>query len=312
MARASDGSARPPEILVDCQVETYAACAAHSASSASGARSSMPRRDSELDRMKSARCGFRGSSGPCRYVPIRSPAEPPSPGSHIDPSPPSDPLFPWPSETSPSARTPSPRYVPPAVVLEPDDRLLLPGEFRGFGGSSAEGADRRIALQVHDDSPDEPVRAGRCLGGDVEDARPEEFADKGRAVGVPQVLVPAAHGEERGARADDVPQPAIEPLEAGGHGHLLAVGPATHEDDVRVGRPAFRVGADGTNLDLHAAPSRPLDQRAHVSAVAVQVEQLGEEVGDDERLPGERAAHRGVSATSPRSKSVCRNCSRAV
>ena len=96
---------------------------------------------------RSASAGFFGSSEPWMYVPMAL--------RYTAPSVPSSPLLPWPCRTRASGRAPRPKPRPPAVVLEPDDRL------RGRSGASHSAT--MLPMQpLRAARPDAPCAGRRC------------------------------------------------------------------------------------------------------------------------------------------------------
>ena len=141
------------------QRSTCASWARHSTMSSRVQRSTgWPVRARAALRSASVRCGFRGSSGPWRYVPTRSPRRPRDPGVSRTPSVPPSSLLPCPISTRASGLESGPMVGPAGVVLEAHDRPLDRTEER--------------VLQVGDDGTDEslwsadrPRRRGRLVPG---------------------------------------------------------------------------------------------------------------------------------------------------
>ena len=145
----------------------------------------------------SAICGFRGSRGPWRYEPIRSPSRPPSPGSSATPSVPvTSPLLPCPismmaNGLAPASRTfAQPWFSKPTTVRSRGDR--------GRPGLLAEAHDPSRTRATT--GPTRRLRP-RTDRRDGEQAGAPQVLALGRAISNAEVLIAAADRQKRAPSA---------------------------------------------------------------------------------------------------------------
>ena len=93
-------------------------------------------------------------------------------------------------------------------------------------------------------------------------------------------LVAAADGQQHAAVLHVGVQLLAHAHELSRREPLLAVGAAAQHDEVDAGKVDGLAMVDALDLHGDAAPAKTLLEDAHVAAVAVQVEQVGEEVRD--------------------------------
>ena len=96
-----------------------------------------------------------------------------------------------------------------------------------------------------------------------------------------QHLVAAANGQQRAHVLHVCVKLAAHGHDVGAGQLLLAVGAAAHHDQVDAGKVDGVAVVHTADLRGDAAPRQALLQHAHVAAVAVQVQQVGEQVRDD-------------------------------
>ena len=116
-----------------------------------------------------------------------------------------------------------------------------------------------------------------------------------------QHLVAAANGQQRAHVLHVCVKLVAHGHDVGTGQLLLAVGAAAHHDQVDAGKVDGVAVVHATNLHGDAAPCQALLQHAHVAAVAVQVQQVGEQVSDDHGVLAVRRifAGRRIAALVP-------------
>ena len=152
------------------------------------------------------------------------------------------------------------------MVLVADHRALRD---RGGEDHVVDEAVARSALGAHRGHVDDAEALDRVL------------AQKPLA---PQDLVAAADREQDAVVLDEARQVVAHAQQFLGREALLAVGAAAEEHDVGGGKVAGLAVLDAAHLHGDAALARTIGQDGHVAAVAVEVEQVGEQMGDDQRL----------------------------
>src|SRR2546427_9257431 len=176
---------------------------------------------------------------------------------------------------------------PPGVVLEPDEIRV---------GS------------VDEEVPDEARVAGACRHVENPDAG-NRRPSLGKVL-VTQELVPATHREDRRTAVHGLLERGAVPSSQVSADDVLAlVLAAAEEPDVgpiRVGPLADRIR---THLGVDPAPLRPLAERDDVPAVAINVHEVGIEMGDPQ-IHRAQSSQNGV--TAPTRESAARSSSIAV
>jgi len=155
------------------------------------------------------------------------------------------------------------------VVLEPHQGRGVEAQRRG----------------VHQHVADVAGTAG--LGAQVDEVEAREPGAVYRGVVAAQELVPAAHGQQRGAAVDGRPhRGALGAGEVGRHEVLVLVLPPTHEEDIDA-IDVIVAAPDLDHLELDAPAPAAIAQGDDVAAVAIDAHLPRVEVTE-----AEAAAHR--------------------
>ena len=121
-----------------------------------------------------------------------------------------------------------------------------------------------------------------------------------------QHLVAAANGQQRAHVLHVCVKLVAHGHDVGTGQLLLAVGAAAHHDQVDAGKVDGVAVVHATNLHGDAAPCQALLQHAHVAAVAVQVQQVGEQVSDDHGVLAVRRIFAGRRAVGALGSEIAR------
>ncbi len=182
--------------------------------------------------------------------------------------------------------------LPLVVVAPPRRRRHLPERFHA---RTQVGAARMVLVAHHgqacqggmqNDVANEAVgrRAGATsLDVDQSQALHCFVAQKPRAA---QNLIAAADGQKNAIGFHEEAQVVLHAHEFFGSQSLLAVGAAAHERQIDVGQVHGITAAHTLHLHRNVPPAAALLQNAHVAAIAVQVEQVGEQVRYHQRRGG--------------------------
>src|SRR5262249_16612482 len=177
------------------------------------------------------------------------------------------------------------------VVLEP--------------GKRPQEAGLELALEQH--VADHAGVAGDGLQREQTDAREIDAVEV--AVRAAHELVPAAHGEQRGAAGDRGRPAGGSGDEILGDELLLAVLAAADIEEIVLARLDRLADGDRAHLELVPAPGGASRQHGDVPAVGVDVQVVGIEVADDDSHAARSSQY---GRTKPRSATICRSASIAV
>ena len=142
--------------------------------------------------------------------------------------------------------------------------------------------ERRQRRAQHDIVDQAVGRTARgALGGYVDDAEPlHHFVAKQPFS--PEDLIAPADGQQHAAVLHVRAKLVAHAHELARCKALLAVGATAQKHEIDAGQVDRFAMVHPANLHRDAAPAQPLRQNAHVAPVAVQVEQIGEEMRDDD------------------------------
>ena len=142
--------------------------------------------------------------------------------------------------------------------------------------------ERRQRRAQHDVVDQAVGRTARgALGGHVDDAEPLHHFVAEQPLS-PENLIAPADGQQHAAVLHVRAKLVAHAHELARCKALLAVGATAQKHEVDAGQVDRFAMARPANLHRDAAPAQPLRQNAHVAPVAVQVEQIGEEMRDDD------------------------------